>query len=107
MDIVKKRIGKTIKLIYNITTNGQQVPIVGRDFTVFIYKQFNPNCKLQLPTYVDNNKLIATFEGKNQKCTGVYCSEIYENYNKNNQTVSDQIAFELVSHTKDEVTTED
>lgn len=105
--MVKKRIGKTIKLIYSITTNGQSTSLEGRDFTVFIYKMHDPCSKIKLPTYIEDDKLIATFEGKNQRELGVYCSEIYENLNKENQTVADQIAFELVPHSINEVSIND
>lgn len=101
-NILKKRIGKTIKLIYNITTNNENASLEGRDFKIFIYPIDCPHEKMCLVTSIENDKLVAVFEGKDQVRLGLYVVELYENYKKNNQTVDDQIAFELVPHTIDE-----
>lgn len=93
-EIRKKRLGTTLSCHVSVITNGQELSLDGRDITVLLVNPLGV-CMLVDATFSGN---IASFvyEGNQQRYTGVYRVEVYENFEKVSQSVFDKDAFELV-----------
>lgn len=97
----KIRIGKDIVLRWTILTNGEAVPLEGRNLKLFISD--NMNAKVELSFTVSGNNLEALFKGVEQKRLGTYRMTLWENYQQENQSVVDYCdVFQLVSTTCEE-----
>lgn len=94
----KKRINSTLQLRISVLTGGESRSLEGRDIKVFLVdprgNQFEPDFR------VESNIITYVYEGKVQKFTGVYRTEIYENYMEDNMASLDVDCFELVPRTK-------
>lgn len=94
-EIRKRRVGTTLACQISVITNGQELPLEGRDITVLLVNPLGV-CMRTNATFSGN---VATFvyEGNEQQYTGVYRVEVYENFENVSQTVFDKDAFELVA----------
>ena len=102
--MIRKRLGKTLLFRWPIITNGEASSLYGRNLTLFIIE---PSGKKRQVNYTiddtEPNRLLFTFQGKDQTSPGIYGLELWENKDSDDQTIFDKInAFELVKHTKDE-----
>lgn len=95
-EIVKKRIGKDLAFKWAITTNGESLPLEGRDLKLELRDR--NDVKQELPFEVDNDCIMFCFRGRQQKTLGKYIFTLWENYGKNGQTAVDNIALELVQY---------
>lgn len=95
------RIGKDISLRWEITTDGEAMPLEGRDLTVELK---SPIGKVSnMPFRVDGNVLIMTYYGYEQTHYGEYSLTLWENRGKPGQNVVDAIrAFKLVRTSQEE-----
>lgn len=95
------RIGKDISLRWEITTDGEAIPLEGRDLTVELK---SPIGKVSnMPFRVDGNVLIMTYYGYEQTLYGEYSLTLWENIGKPGQNVVDAIsAFKLVRTSQEE-----
>lgn len=92
------RIGKDITIKWEILTNGENVPLEGRDLLLYIVPPSGNNECLEFS--VTDNILTAYYKGVAQKMLGKYDLVLWENYQKEGQNVLDQCsAFMLVSTT--------
>lgn len=98
--INKSRIGKTIEFKFNITTNNEDSSLKNRDISVSIRSVTGYSAIL--PFSIIRNTIIAVFEGSAQKSLGKHYIEVYENKDKNNQSVIDFDAVELVARSSEE-----
>lgn len=95
------RIGKDIRIRWEITTDGAAVPLEGRDLLVEIKTPFR--VVSNIPFSVDGNTLILTYYGTEQKWVGEYSITLWENKGKKGQNVVDTVnAFELVKTSPEE-----
>lgn len=94
--MIDVRQGNTIVIDWAITTNGEELPLEGRDLTLFIESAFK---KIEVVDFsVLGNHITFKFEGTEQKTCGKHTLTLYENYGKTNQAVVDVCnAFNLVS----------
>lgn len=95
------RIGKDISLRWEITTDGVEMPLEGRELTVELK---SPIGKVShIPFRVDGNVLIMTYYGYEQTSYGEYSLTLWENMGKPGQNVVDAIsAFKLVRTSQEE-----
>lgn len=97
----KIRIGKDIVLRWTILTNGEAVPLDGRDLKLFITDSLNQ--KREMDFTVTSNNIETLFKGIDQKKIGTYRLALWENYQQENQSVVDCCnAFQLVGSTCEE-----
>lgn len=95
------RIGKDITFTWEVYTNGQPVPLEGRNLRLELVSPLGN--KEVIPFDTNGISMSFIYEGKNQKSTGVYSLVLWENYGESGQTVVDRTsAFELVAHTSQE-----
>lgn len=95
------RIGKDIRIKWEITTDGAAIPLEGRDLNVEIKSPFR--VVRNIPFRVDGNTIIMTYYGKEQEWVGEYSVTLWENKGKQGQNVVDAIkAFELVKTSPEE-----
>ena len=95
------RIGKDISLRWEITTDGEAMPLEGRDLTVELKSPIGK--VINMPFRVDGNVLIMTYYGYEQKYYGEYSITLWENRGKPGQNVVDAIsAFKLVRTSQEE-----
>lgn len=95
------RIGKDIRIRWEITTDGAAIPLEGRDLLVEIKTPFR--VVSNIPFSVDGNTLILTYYGTEQKWVGKYSVTLWENKGKQGQNVVDTVnAFELVKTSPEE-----
>lgn len=95
------RIGKDIRIRWEITTDGAAIPLEGRDLLVEIKSPFR--VVRNIPFSVDGNTLILTYYGTEQKWVGKYSVTLWENKGKQGQNVVDTVnAFELVKTSPEE-----
>lgn len=97
----KVRLGKDIALKWDITTNGKNTSLVGRDLVVELKA---PNGVLTEPAFnVSGNRISFSFYGIDQKQVGVYSLTLWENRGKIGQNAVDAVkAFELVRTSQEE-----
>lgn len=98
--MINKRINKDLKIVWkNILTNGEPVPLVGRDIHLYIVNPRHINIEVTNFIIIDNS-IQFIFSATNQKYLGVYSLTIYENKDKKYQTALDYCdAFRLVETT--------
>lgn len=97
----KIRIGKDIVLRWAILTNGEVVPLEGRNLKLFISNALSG--KIEIEFLVKSNTIEAIFRGTEQKMLGAYRLTLWENYGEDNQSVVDYCdAFQLVGYTCEE-----
>ena len=97
----KIRIGKDIVLRWTILTNGEAIPLEGRNLKLFISDSMN--AKVELGFSASGNNLEALFKGVEQKRLGTYRLTLWENYQQENQSVVDYCdVFQLVGTTCEE-----
>ena len=97
----KIRIGKDIVIRWTILTNGESMPLEGRDLKLFVNDSMNS--RMELLFTVSGNNIEALFRGIDQKRLGKYRLTLWENYHQENQSVVDYCdVFFLVDSTCDE-----
>lgn len=97
----KIRIGKDIVIKWTILTNGEAVSLEDRNLKLFIIDNFG--YKKELEYSVSGNNVESLFKGIEQKRIGTYRLTLWENYQKENQSVVDYCdAFRLVGTTCEE-----
>lgn len=100
MDRVKRiRIGNTIVFRFNVKTNGQDIPLSGRDLSVVLREPRHNNVDYLPFDVIDDNTIETRFEGIRQRYAGIHWFEVYENKGKSDQAVIDFAAVELVPNT--------
>lgn len=105
--MAKIRIGKNVGIRWRITTNGEDVPLEGRNLTLFIRHPYMQQKQLDMRV-VDGNVVAAVFRGVEQHYVGVYTLTLYEDYGLDTQNITDRCdAFELVRCSCEELTTGD
>lgn len=97
----KIRIGKDINLRWEILTNGEKVSLENRDLKLELVTPLRT--RIDLPFVTSFNIIEAKYRGVDQKQYGTYRMTLWENYQKDNQTVVDCCnAFQLVGSTCEE-----
>lgn len=88
-------IGNTVSVRWEVLTNGEALPLAGRDITVVLT---TPRGLLRRMDHSvrDGNVVCFTLEGKDQSRCGTYRVDVYENRGKLSQARLDTDAFELV-----------
>lgn len=95
------RIKKDILLQWTITTNNEDTSLENRDLTLYLITPYRTHLLLDF-TVVDNH-ISTIFRGTEQKICGVYSLTLFENKDKEGQTVIDKVsAFRLVENTDKE-----
>lgn len=83
----KIRIGKDITVRWQVKTNGEDMPLTGRDLRLEVLNSYGSR---ELPFTVENvNVVMFTIPGKEQRHPGRHSFTLWENYNKPGQTVVD------------------
>ncbi len=91
------RLHKDIKIKWKILTNGESVPLYGRDLTLFIVSRFGTK---KQDFHTEQDYIVSSFKGTDQWKIGEYWLTLYEYYGKDGQTLVDSCEhFELVSST--------
>ena len=91
------RLHKDIKIKWKILTNGESVPLYGRDLTLFIVSRFGTK---KQEFHTEQDYIVSSFKGTEQWKIGEYWLTLYEYYGKDGQTLVDSCEhFELVSST--------
>lgn len=98
----KIRIGKDIHFTWQILTNGEPIPLDGRDLRLILKNPLRTN--IELPFSISQgNRLKFTYYGTDHTNLGVYSLTLWENYGKDGQTAVDMCeAFRLVATTCEE-----
>jgi hypothetical protein len=103
MGKIKKRIGKTITFHWRVKTGGVDVPFDGRKMQIRLVDPIGNSSQINFTFVTGTNIADFTYQGKEQRKTGLYTIEMWENRGEDNQTVVDRKdAFELVRHSEDE-----
>lgn len=101
--VAKKRIGNTLIIRWQVTTDGEDIPFDGRRLELRLVDPIGDSQPLPFTFEAGTNVAEFIYQGKNQKRTGFYTVEMWENRGEDMQAVVDRTeAFELVKHTKDE-----
>lgn len=96
-----KRIGKDLKIRWPILTNGDAVPLEGRDLKLVL--RTPTSNELPMAFITSGNVAEFTFRGVEQTRVGRYSLTMWENYGKDGQTVVDYCdAFTLVARSCEE-----
>lgn len=94
--MVKIRIGKNIGIRWRITTNGEDVSLVGRNLSLFVRHPYMQPKQIDMRVE-DGNVVAAVFRGVEQHYIGAYTLTLYEDHGLDTQNIVDQCdAFELV-----------
>lgn len=97
----KIRIGKDIVIRWAILTNGEAIPLDGRNLKLFIIDCIGD--KTEMDFTVSGNQVESLFKGIEQKRIGTYRLTLWENYQQENQSAIDCCdAFRLVGATCEE-----
>lgn len=97
--MAKIRIGKDISVRWSILTNGEAVPLEGRDLKL-IQNLPNKSGAIEIPFTTEENTIVFSHYGKNQTKLGKYTYTLWENYGNINQSVVDSCdGYTLVSTT--------
>ena len=83
----KIRIGKEIRIRWRVLTNGEPLPLTGRDLRLEEVNRFGRTESAF--SIEDDNVVVFTFPGTAQKYLGKHTFTLWENYNKPGQTVVD------------------
>ena len=90
------RIGKSLEFKWAILTNGDPLPLEGRDLKLVVSSPYHE--EMELPFETDGNVVKFTFEGMDQSFLGSYTFTLIENLGKSPQSVVDACnVFELVA----------
>lgn len=96
------RIKKDINIKWTITTNGENISLANRDLTLYLVTPYRTH--LLLDYTVEDNIITTVYRGTEQKLCGKYSLTLFENKDKEGQTVVDKIsAFKLVENTDKEI----
>lgn len=94
----KFRIGEAFSVHWSILTNGDPLPLAGRDLKLILHAPSYIDIELRFET--NDNIAIFKITPDVQKMLGVYSLTMYENYGTSSQAVVDCChAFTLVSNT--------
>lgn len=94
----KIRIGKDIRITWEILTNGEQHSLEGRDLKLVITNPLRSREEFKFS--VESNRVVCKYLGVNQKHLGVYTLTLWENFGQPGQTAVDACkAFQLVPYT--------
>ena len=96
------RIKKDINIKWTITTNGENISLANRDLTLYLITPYRTHVLLDYT--VEDNIITTVYRGTEQKLCGEYSLTLFENKDKEGQTVVDKIsAFKLVENTDKEI----
>lgn len=99
-ELSRIRIGNTFEVAREILTNGEPISLVGRRIYVELTDPRGKQVKTRWRIDPEHDTVIRfTFEGMEQKTTGIYCMTVYENRGLNQQALFDQPIFILVPKT--------
>lgn len=91
----RKRIGKDICISFDVKTNGEFIPLEGRNLTLELTHEYGNRKKI--PFTVSGHKVTLTFHGREQQMVGRYRLTLWENLGCDGQSVVDTCdGFELV-----------
>lgn len=94
--MIRKRIGKDLRISWRVTTNGEHGPLAGRDLRLEVSDGVYNTV---MPFLADGDTIHFTWYGREQKHTGTYSFVLWENPGQDNQTIIDYCnAIELVAH---------
>lgn len=94
------RKGNDILVTWSIFDKGTKLPydLTGRDITLYVRRR-NSNEVKQTSFWIEENRVIWSFPGKDQEDIGIYSLKLVENYGLDDmRTVDVCNAFNLVSH---------
>jgi len=99
-----KRIYTTLEIKMAVLTEGESISLLGRDITVILVdprgnKTFIEDFSIGGE---DENEITFIYEGKDQKYTGRYRVDVFENYMKEMMSALDSDVFDIVPRTKQE-----
>lgn len=98
----KIRIGKDIHFAWKILTNGEPIPLDGRDLKMRLRTPVKSYIEIPIKISKDNTLTFSYF-GTDHKHLGNYTLSLWENYGKEGQTAVDKCdAFRLVATTCEE-----
>lgn len=96
------RIGRDINAGWRIKTNGQALPLEGRDLTLVLRNiQTASACTIPF-SILDTNLIVFIWRGTEQKSLGDYELTLWENRGKDGQNAVDSVFVELVRRTYEE-----
>lgn len=102
MGISRQRLGTSLEINVEILTAGEATSLEGRDITVMLKDP--SGTKTEITDYTiggdDDNVITFAYEGMNQKLTGIYAVEVYENYQQEDMATLDTDAFMLVGRSR-------
>ena len=99
MKPLKRRIGTTIPIQFEVLTYGEPLPLDGREISVFLVDPLGSSTSVDF-TVTDGNVVSFTCQGKVQQELGTYRVEVYENKDQDGQKVFDMDVFTLVHRSK-------
>lgn len=101
MSMIKIRKGKDIVFRWSILTNGNALPLSGRNLTLEIITPYGRRIAMNYQT--DGNTIIFKFRGTEHTMLGVHGITLWENKGEDGQTAVDiSNAFALVRTTEEE-----
>ena len=101
MSMIKIRKGKDIVFRWSILTNGNALPLSGRNLTLEIITPYGRRIAMNYQT--DGNTIIFKFRGTEHTMLGVHGITLWENKDEDGQTAVDiSKAFTLVRTTEEE-----
>lgn len=92
-------IGNTVSVRWAVLTNGEALPLAGRDITVVLTTPRGSRRRMD-HSVRDGNVVCFTMEGKDQSWCGTYRVDVYENRGGQSQARLDTDAFELVPRSR-------
>lgn len=99
--MIKIRKGKDIVFRWSILTNGNALPLSGRNLTLEIITPYGRRIAMNYQT--DGNTIIFKYRGTEQTMLGVHGITLWENKGEEGQTAVDiSQAFKLVRTTEEE-----
>ena len=99
--MIKIRKGKDIVFRWSILTNGNALPLQGRDLTLEIVNPYGRRIAMNYQT--DGNTIVFKYRGTEHTMLGVHGITLWENKDEEGQTAVDiSQAFELVRTTEEE-----
>ncbi len=91
----RKRIGKDLRISFDVRTNGELLPLEGRSLVLELVHEYGKRSRV--PFTVSGHKVTLTFHGREQQMVGRYRLTLWENLGCDGQSVVDTCdGFELV-----------